>query len=400
MAARRTGERRKATPRGPRPPPPPAAPAHCPPAASRARYPVGADHGCRGAARVRGVATCRHPLRAAAPCDLSIHRWTRVRSGCRGLAHDGSMRPPRQLPAPLRSTPFAVADALAAGVSRRRLRAADLVTPFHGVRSAIERPLAELYRPRLRPGDRFSHVTALALWDAPLPRPASAVLHVTATGGRIRPRARGVDGHRSADGRAVDRRGLPVSDAARAFLESAALLSFGDLVAVGDHLVLDPRVLDPHDLRPHIDLESLRLAAAEWRGRGARQARRAAAAVRTGVESPMESALRLLLLAAGLPEPACGYELRDGRRRIGWFDLAWPAARVIAEYDGDTHRTSTAQYERDIRRFDDAAEIDWHVVRVRSRGILVDPGDTVGRVRTALARSPDRRVASGRAEAR
>jgi very-short-patch-repair endonuclease len=57
---------------------------------------------------------------------------------------------------------------------------------------------------------------------------------------------------------------------------------------------------------------------------------------------------------------------------------------VIAEYDGDIHRTSTRQYERDIGRFDAAAELGWRVVRVRKRGVLVAPEDTVRRVTRAL----------------
>jgi len=99
----------------------------------------------------------------------------------------------------------------------------------------------------------------------------------------------------------------------------------------------------------------------------------------------METALRLLLEDAGLPRAECGYQLRDERgRSIGWFDLAWPEFRAIAEYDGDQHRSSTHQYELDIRRFDAAAEAEWRVVRVRSAGIHRRPGETADRVRRAL----------------
>lgn len=97
----------------------------------------------------------------------------------------------------------------------------------------------------------------------------------------------------------------------------------------------------------------------------------------------METALRLILADAGLPEPECGYPLSG----IGWLDLAWPEYRVLAEYDGDQHRTSTGQYERDILRFDLAADLDWRVIRVRKRGVLVDPDATVRRVTAALTRN-------------
>jgi hypothetical protein len=164
------------------------------------------------------------------------------------------------------------------------------------------------------------------------------------------------------------------------FLELASVLSYIELVAVADHLVLDPRVLEPGSPRPLATLADLRADSHTAKSRGARTARDAARAAREGVESPMETALRLLLIEAGTPEPLCGYELSG----IGWFDLAWPEYRTIAEYDGDQHRTSTRQYERDIRRFDQATDRGWRVVRVRQRGILVDAGTTAHRVRAAL----------------
>ena len=115
-------------------------------------------------------------------------------------------------------------------------------------------------------------------------------------------------------------------------------------------------------------------------------ARRALGRVRSGVESPRETELRLLLEDAGLPRAECGYQLHDAQgQAVGWFDLAWPQWRTIAEYDGDQHRTSTRQYELDISRFDRAAEADWRVVRVRNSG-LAHPRNTIERVIRALER--------------
>jgi very-short-patch-repair endonuclease len=76
---------------------------------------------------------------------------------------------------------------------------------------------------------------------------------------------------------------------------------------------------------------------------------------------------------------------RDGRE-IGYFDLVWPEYGVIAEYDGDQHRTSTHQYDRDIRRFDRASEAGYRVIRVRSRGLGADRDETAERLRRAFAR--------------
>ena len=101
----------------------------------------------------------------------------------------------------------------------------------------------------------------------------------------------------------------------------------------------------------------------------------------------METRLRFVARDAGLPEPVLQHPLDDARGRIGWFDLAWPERRLIAEYDGDGHRTSTWQYERDIERFDRAHAIGWHVLRVRARGVLRDPATTRERLLAAFARA-------------
>jgi len=279
---------------------------------------------------------------------------------------------------------FHVRNAIDEGVSRKRLRGSDLVAPFYGVRTRHTLPAAHGYAPLLRAGDRFSHTTAAALWGAPLPDSVRDAVHVTAAlGGR--PRSKGCIGHQSRPVDTAFRHGLPVSGVAQTLMECGAILELDDLVAVTDFMLLDPHVLDPSDLRPHASRSALDSWLRFSRGPGVRRARRAVALAREGVESPMETRLRLLLQREGMTAPECGYALmRPGGTRVGWFDLAWPQQRVLVEYDGDQHRTSSRQYDRDIRRFDDAADLGWRVVRVRSRGILQSPGDTLERVRRAL----------------
>ena len=299
----------------------------------------------------------------------------------------------------LAALPFSVAEAHASGLGRGRLASDDLARPFHGVRALGEHSPEQLYAPRMRPGDRFSHTSAAELWGAPLPsRLMREAVHVTATGGRTRPRAAGVVGHESTQSAWVSRGGLPASDPATMFVELGRMLSVPELVAVGDYLVLDPRVLDPLDLRPYATVDALRAAIEREPARGVSAARRALALTRGGVESPKETELRLLALSAGFPEPTCGYLLLSPRgHEIGWFDLAWPEWHVIAEYDGDQHRRSTRQYNRDISRFDAAAEADWHVVRVRSSGLAGQRQETVARLARALKRGgwvPNRRESS------
>lgn len=291
------------------------------------------------------------------------------------------------LPQPFAAQPFSTAAALDAGVGAGRLRDADLERVFRGARTPHPVRPAHAYAPLLSAGDRFSHTTAAALWGAPIPEQEEEIVHVTVRPGGQPPRRPGIVGHEGAQAAISRRAGLPVSGPIDAFRECAGVVGLDALVAIGDHLVLDPRRLDPHDLRPYALVDELRARLASTTGRSVRAARAAAELVRPGVESPRETRLRLLLWRAGLPEPVCGYELRDARgRTIGWFDLAWPERRVIAEYDGDQHRTSRAQYDRDISRFDRASEIGWQVVRVRSRGLDRRAEETVDRVRAALAR--------------
>lgn len=160
------------------------------------------------------------------------------------------------------------------------------------------------------------------------------------------------------------------------------------LVAVGDWMVASPRFARSGDPRPLMTPGQLVDSMGVLRSWGAVAARDAARLVRPGVESPRETALRLLLLRAGLPEPVCGAEVFDQRGRIGWFDLVWREFGVIVEYDGDQHRTDTHQYEKDITRFDRATAATWNLVRVRSRGLLPDGrSETVERVRDAFRTS-------------
>ena len=294
---------------------------------------------------------------------------------------------PRKVPLPpdLAAGPFRVGTAREQGLTPSRLRGPDLSRPFHGVRAPSDAGVAA-YVPLLRDGDRFSHTTAAMLWPLQLPSDPRGI-HVTATSPRNAPRRPGVIGHETSEDRSVIRNGLPLSEPLTLFVELATILAEDDLVVVGDALVLDPAVLDPSDARPWIGLDELRTGCAVSRSPGCRRARRAAARVRQGAESRPETLLRLLLVGAGLPEPELNPEVADSAgRRIGRFDLVYRERRVLVEYDGDQHRTSTAQYERDMTRFERAAEAGWTTIRVRKHGLFRTPRATVTRVRRALAR--------------
>ncbi len=310
------------------------------------------------------------------------------------------MNPRLDLPEPFASIPFSVVEAGHAGIGRGRLSGTDLAIPFRGARvvagggphldgSDADRALwlCRAFLPVMGRGQFFSHTTAARLWGCPVHYAEDPdVLHVSTRPPDRAPRRAGVIGHQSGgDGFVIERFGLRVADAASVFLQLAEVMTLRELVTIGDHLVLDPWVLDPRDIRPHLTLEELRARVATWRGRGRRRAVTALGLIRLGAESRPETLLRLLLGDSGCPEPEVNPELHGVRSR--WThraDLVYRARRVVVEYDGDQHRTSTRQYEHDIRRFDDFADDGWRVVRVRAHGLFVDPTGTVARVRSAL----------------
>lgn len=296
------------------------------------------------------------------------------------------MTSPNPVPPELRSAPFPIAVGGALGLGRQRLAGPSFQRPFAGVRIAtgLEVEHWRGYVPLLRPGQRFSHVTAVVIRGGPVPSTLAGEVHIS-TQGRVRVRRPGVIGHnhlRPDEARYDD---LPISGPVATFAECARQLTLPDLVAVGDFLVQTPRFVREAEHRPFTSIEDLVSGLQQLRGPSVRLAQRAARLVRSGVESAPETHLRLLVIGDGLPEPETGIEVhREDGRWIGWFDLGWRARRVLLEYDGDQHRTSKQQYERDIRRFDEATAAGWTVVRVRSTGLYQQPRETLTRVRRAL----------------
>ena len=170
-------------------------------------------------------------------------------------------------------------------------------------------------------------------------------------------------------------RGLPVTGPERTFLDLAGTLDLVDLVVLGDSLVRLGRTT-PADLVAQ---------AREHRGPHAALARRAAALVRAGVDSPMETRLRLLVVLAGLPEPVVNHVLRD--EDGGWayrFDLSWPHLRIALEYDGRQHADSSRQWVRDVRRREDLDGRGWRLVIALSGDLYTTPGATVERIAAVL----------------
>ena len=229
---------------------------------------------------------------------------------------------------------------------------------------------------RLAPeGSRVSHHTAAEIWGAVVP--AEPNVHLTVPRANDRLIRKGILSHSATRTLGLTwRKGLPVSSPEQAFLELAAVgVGLVDLVVAADSMIKVGSVT----------LDQLRESAAGYDGRYCRVARRAAALAREGVDSPMETRLRLLIVLAGLPEPRVNLIVRgiDGEwhRR---YDLAYENLQLIIEYDGRQHASDTTQWLTDIHRREQLDRMHWRIVVITSEGIYRDPAETLRRIRSAL----------------
>lgn len=302
--------------------------------------------------------------------------------------------PRRPLPLPSSLGPsFTRAEALAAGVTPGRLRAKDLERPFHGVRIVAgarskESDAGPLGADRLARADLLAEARAIAkalpphafftgrtaavLLGAPLARGAELVVGVPAPARAVR--RRGVHGVKVAPHlvHVIEREGLRLASPASAWASLGGELSVRDLVVVGDALVRIPRTdggrPDPGARLATID--QLRHAVDAGRRVGIGALREAISHIRVGSASPLETEYRLDALAAGLPEPELDVEIRDASGRfLGITEIVHRAQRVLVEVEGDHHRTSHAQWDRDIEKYGAYVAAGWEVVRLTARHI-------------------------------
>jgi hypothetical protein len=169
-------------------------------------------------------------------------------------------------------------------------------------------------------------------------------------------------------------RGIEVTDPITTFLQLAGHLSLVDLVVLGDAIVRRYRIAPARLLK----------AARESNDYYAAAARRAAAYVRKGVDSPMETRLRMLIVLAGLPEPKVNVVLvhEDGtwRRR---FDLCYLKIKLVVEYNGRQHRKEP-QLSKDGVRIEELEGEGYLILAFEAEDIYVTPEATLENVRRHL----------------
>jgi hypothetical protein len=109
------------------------------------------------------------------------------------------------------------------------------------------------------------------------------------------------------------------------------------------------------------------------------------AAIAAPAESPMETRLRWLLIQRGLPRPEVQANLYDIKNRfVGRADLYYPAARLVIEYDGISHRERLVE---DDRRQNLLVNAGFRLLRFTATDIYNHPEVVEAQVRSALRRS-------------
>ena len=277
--------------------------------------------------------------------------------------------------------PFTRADALAAGISPRQLGRSRFRRIFRGVYisasvrpTQIERIVGGLL---LFPeGAWASHVSGAQVCGVAVPQ--TSWVHISVQSPEDRRWQPGLKPHVAPLHVQVRRHhGIPVSDPVRMFVELASMLDLVDLVVAGDSML---RVMKMTAAELVAGLEATH---DYW----SPAARYAAQFVRDEVESPMETRLRMLLVLAGLPEPEVNHKLRDESGQVvARFDLSYPHLRLVIEYDGRQHVDIIENWEDDNERREFLDDLEWRVLKVRARGIYVEPGRTIERVARALRR--------------
>lgn len=330
---------------------------------------------------------------------------------------------------------FSTAHAMEQGVTRRRLRGGDLQKPFHGARRRVEditaeknrldrdtRPLAlsrrlaeELHSRALTYLQVMPRGAFICGRSAALLRgyPVGAAknrgtsrhrqgdeeeddhepLDVSVITPQTAPRGKGVKGRRLASRfvQVEQLDGVPVMTAPTMWAMLGRELTERELTILADAIVHIPRDSYgiAHPERAHATLADLQAAIDAGPQKGVARLRAALARARAGSASPLETEYRLDAEDAGLPTPELDVQIRDERGRLlGISELVYRKYRLVVEIEGDHHRSSRQQWNRDIEKYRDYAEAGWEVVRLTSTHIRARR-NAVEIVRTALIRRRD-----------
>ncbi|PPF36503.1 DUF559 domain-containing protein [Pseudoclavibacter sp. AY1H1] len=302
---------------------------------------------------------------------------------------------------------FSTRQAQLEGISARELYGGDYGRPHRGVFTThpVETPVdyARAFAPRMRDWHALGDLTAARFWGLPVPRrfDSEKTVHIVVPSGRNKPRGSGIRARsiQPSNWTRTLEFGVSLATPTLTWALAARVLTSRELITLGDALVTtsrsypginrpsDPSVSeDPRAPVPALaELSELQALTDSWgRTVGATRMRAALAVIRPGVESPMESLTRLLLLDAGFDEPLVGHRVLSRGTFVGRVDLAYPDSKVAVEYDGEYH-WEKKQAMNDLRRINRLQEAGWVVIRVTNRD-LAAPTAFLSQLRAALRR--------------
>ena len=222
-----------------------------------------------------------------------------------------------------------------------------------------------------------SHLSAAEVWQLGVLEPVP-VLHVMVPRHRSRVSPRfGVKIHYG-DATASERK-AGATNALHTVIDCARTCPIPQALAIADTAVRTGLVT----------AAELRRAVAPLRGAGVVNSRRVAGWVDARAASPLESALRGLLLDNGITQFEPQLAVVHEGRRIATVDLGDPVSGLLLEADSFLWHGQRAALERDARRYDELVSRGFLVLRFTWEQVLSDPAWVLTMVRRALAR-PDR----------
>ncbi len=282
------------------------------------------------------------------------------------------------IPPLLSDRPFTRQVALAAGITDTMLRGKRFRRLFRGVYvdAAVELTLhvwligALLAMP---PRSVVSHVTALRWYGFDIGSPWP--LHLS-TRTATHTRQAGIAAHQRRAVISVDiRDGIPVTRPDRTLVDIATKVTLVELIQAAEWMI-HRRLTTVDTLGTYAMHRSLD---------GVRRVRRVIGLVREGAESPMETLVRLMLVFARLPEPACNVDIRDSLGRfIARGDLVYAQFLVVVEYDGWHHERDGRQRRHDLLRRERLETAGWRVIVITADD-LQHKRAVVHRVHAALS---------------
>jgi hypothetical protein len=285
----------------------------------------------------------------------------------------------RELPADLGQRPFTVEEALRSGITRRQLQGRGFRRLVRGLYCAADLAFAAetiLWSAlRFLPEDAvFSGATAA--WLHGLDTEPCQPIEVTVPDASwLRPRLDLAVVRTAIDTAEIVRcRGLPATSILRTTTDLGRRASLVDATVALDE-ALHRSLVDQNDLD--------RFARAHRGAKGIARLRRVLELVEPASESPMETRLRLVMVLAGLPQPAAQVSIVDRGLFVARPDLLYEAERLAIEYDGATHRDSL---EDDNRRQNRLINAGYRVLRFTAADVHRNPTGIVAQVRSELAR--------------